>query len=61
MTEQQKPRGLAAASEETKRRVSQKGGLASAIKNPNQRPFKDPGMASRAAKARWEKWRLTRG
>ena len=56
-----KLRGLAAASAETKPRVSQKGGLASASKNPDQRPFKDPGMASRAAKARWDKWRLTQG
>ena len=46
MTDQRKPRGLAAASEETKRRVSQKGGKCS-----SSRGFRDtPGLASAAGR-----------
>ena len=45
---QPKPMGLAASDPETVARVTKLGGAAS-----QNRPFKDPAAASRAAKKRW--------
>lgn len=55
MTDTPKMRiGLAAMDPVRAAEIKSQGGKAS----PN-RPFKDPSAASRASKARWEKYRLT--